>query len=288
MRKPNRQWLVWAVLSVMALSALAFNVFPLKGHIPVLMYHFVVPKSQVGTTSLDVSIDNFHRQMWFLRTFGFRPISLDEFYAIKTGQAKVRGREVVITFDDGNETYIQYALPILERYQIQSANFLVWNFMELKQNGSMSVEDAVRISQNPLITLGSHTLSHPNLQEISVEQARTEIMDSKKKLEKALNKKVHYFCYPGGSFNEITIRQIKEAGYRLAFRTAQKYSSYYPETLYSIARIKVHRRHNLFVFWLEAAGFIDYAKRMDVLFHQLTANKVSGTLPVYKPRHEMM
>lgn len=287
MGKLKKKRFVWTVLLVFAFCAIIFYAFPLRGYIPVLMYHFIYPKSKVGTNSLNLSIDNFHRQMWFLRTFRFKPISLEEYYAIKTGQKKAQGKEVVVTFDDGHITYLQYALPILERYQIPSVNFLIWNHLLSGIPAYISLEDAKRLSHHPLVTLGSHTLSHPILVEIGIDQAKTEIVESKKKLENILNKDIHYFCYPTGAFNEEIIQLVQGAGYRLAFTTTRKHLNGHFETLYSITRIKVHNKYNLFVFWLEVAGFGDYAKRIDAFFHQLTHPKGNDKLKVYKPQNEM-
>ncbi len=273
-----------------ALLSLTFATFfyslPLKGHIPVLMYHFIVPKDQAGATSLLLSVNDFHSQMWFLKTFGFRTISLDEFYAIKTGQTRARGRELVITFDDGDRSFIEQALPILERYKIQSVNFVIWNYVSQKKFKSMNLEDVERLSRHPLVTIGSHTLTHAALSEVSPEQARFEIVKSKEELENALNKKIYYFCYPIGSFNNEVMRFVEKVGYRLAFTTARKHLNGYPETLYSIVRIKVHPKHNLFIFWLNVSGIIYYANRIDDFFHQLTGHKVNDKLNVYEPAYK--
>ena len=124
-KREKKRWLkrgTWVLIFILLLGASSFYLLPPAGYIPVLMYHFVVPSDRVGSTSLDVSVEDFQKQMWFLKTFGFRPISLDELYAIKSGEHKPKGREVVITFDDGNETFIQFALPVLEKYQIPVAN----------------------------------------------------------------------------------------------------------------------------------------------------------------------
>ena len=261
------KYLGLSLLVILMAGAALFYFLPPKGYIPVLMYHFVVPKDRVGPTSLDVSVENFGQQMWFLRTFGFRPISIDEFYEIKTGKTKPRGKEVLITFDDGNETYLQYALPILERYQIPSMNSLVWDFLVRKEHGSMSLEDAKRFASNPLITFGAHSLTHSNLTEITSEQARSEVIDSKKNLEQALGKPVNYFTYPLGFFNDQIVEFVQEAGYRLAFTTSRKRLQGGSESLFAVTRIKVHPKHNLFFFWAYLAGLVDFGKG------QLTHNK---------------
>ena len=286
----KRRWL-WVTFLFLAIPALLFVVLPSKGHIPVLMYHLILPESRVGATgSLNVSVSDFERQMWFLKTFGFRSISLDEFYAIKSGEAKAHGKEVLISFDDGNKSYAEFALPILERYQIKSANFLIWDHLLRRWQDDLSLEDAKHLVNHPLITFGSHTLSHPNLSEISQNQARAEIIKSKENLEKALGRNIYYFSYPSGFFNQEIVKLVEEAGYRLAFTTARKRLMGEPETFYSMTRIKVGPRTHLFIFWLYVSGLMDYAKQVDHFFqrflHRLTAPVSSGKLNVYEPGYK--
>jgi peptidoglycan/xylan/chitin deacetylase (PgdA/CDA1 family) len=282
------KYLSVALIAIAFIGGALFYFLPLKGDIPVLMYHFVVPKQQVGPTSLDVSVENFEAQMRFLKKFGFRPIAVDEFYLIKTRKIKPQGKEVLVTFDDGNETYLKYALPILERYQIPSVNFLVWDALVKKEHGSMGLEDAVRFSKHALVTFGSHTLTHPNLLELNSNQARSEIFESKQNLEQALRKPVEYFTYPSGFLNEETLALVEEAGYRLAYTTSKKRLQSRPESLFSITRVKVHPRHNLLIFWANLAGFSDFGKSIERFFHQLTGYKQSDKLNVYEPAQKAL
>ena len=50
----------------------------------------------------------------------------------------------------------------------------------------MSLEDAKRFLNHPLITFGSHSLTHPKLTEIPPEQAKTEVVEAKKNLEQGV------------------------------------------------------------------------------------------------------
>ena len=261
----------------------SYAIFYPKRNIPVLMYHFILPDSEAGGSSLNVSVSNFERQMHFLKMFKFRPISVEAYYAIKTGTKKPQGREVLITFDDGHRSYRQYALHILERYQIPSVNFLIWDHMNDKQwRDYMTLEEVKQIANHPLVTLGAHTMSHRNLSQLSTEEAWFEIKESKDKLEIFFKRPIDYFCYPEGSFSAETMQLVQRAGYRLAFRTSLKRLIGFPETFYSIPRVKVHRKDNLFVFWLHAAGFTGFAKQVNAHLRELTGYKENDTLKLYE------
>jgi len=72
------------------------------------------------------------------------------------------------------------------------------------------------------ITFGGHTMTHPILSKISLEQAKYEIQESKKIIESKINKPVNTFAYPNGQpddFNPEIKQIVKNAGYKLACST---------------------------------------------------------------------
>lgn len=67
-----------------------------------------------------------------------------------------------------------------------------------------------------LLDLGAHTVSHPNLAHLSESQQRTEIGQSKRKIEELIGRPIIGFSYPHGSLTELTPRLVADAGYNYA------------------------------------------------------------------------
>jgi peptidoglycan/xylan/chitin deacetylase (PgdA/CDA1 family) len=63
------------------------------------------------------------------------------------------------------------------------------------------------------MTIGSHTVNHPKLAEVSPQRRRRELADSKASLENLLGEEVRHLCYPFGSFNLGVLRAAEETGY---------------------------------------------------------------------------
>jgi peptidoglycan/xylan/chitin deacetylase (PgdA/CDA1 family) len=64
--------------------------------------------------------------------------------------------------------------------------------------------------------IGSHTISHPNLANLSDDEVRQELVDSKKLLETKLGRAVRWFAYPFGGrehFRPEQLSLVREAGY---------------------------------------------------------------------------
>jgi peptidoglycan/xylan/chitin deacetylase (PgdA/CDA1 family) len=70
------------------------------------------------------------------------------------------------------------------------------------------------------IEIGSHTLTHPILTRVGDERLRSELQESKLRLEEVLRRRVEQFCYPNGDHDERVRSEVLRAGYRVAVTCA--------------------------------------------------------------------
>ncbi len=75
------------------------------------------------------------------------------------------------------------------------------------------------LARHSLIELGAHTMTHPILPTLPLDAQFNEIVGSRYRLEKMINKPVLSFAYPNGDYNEQTRQLVDAAGYRLACTT---------------------------------------------------------------------
>ncbi len=61
-----------------------------------------------------------------------------------------------------------------------------------------------------LITIGSHTLTHPILTTLDEKTIDFEMAESRRQLEQKLNRAVNYFCYPNGSYDARSCMVVKQ------------------------------------------------------------------------------
>jgi peptidoglycan/xylan/chitin deacetylase (PgdA/CDA1 family) len=76
----------------------------------------------------------------------------------------------------------------------------------------------LRSLDRELITVGSHTLSHPILTKLSGQEIESEILESRRCLEQRLERKVDYFCYPNGAYDRRAYQLVQKT-YRAAVTT---------------------------------------------------------------------
>jgi peptidoglycan/xylan/chitin deacetylase (PgdA/CDA1 family) len=80
--------------------------------------------------------------------------------------------------------------------------------------------DQVREMYGTGIEFGGHTVNHPILSRISLDQAKMEIEGSKTDIEREIGQTIFSFAYPNGrqaDLNSALENLIKQAGYRTAF-----------------------------------------------------------------------
>lgn len=83
----------------------------------------------------------------------------------------------------------------------------------------LSTSDLRRLAGSPLIEIGGHTATHPQLSALSAADQYDEIITGKQKLEAALGKPIRAFSYPYGTrtdFTQRTVELVQQAGFSYA------------------------------------------------------------------------
>jgi peptidoglycan/xylan/chitin deacetylase (PgdA/CDA1 family) len=84
---------------------------------------------------------------------------------------------------------------------------------------AISWDQIIKLSQDPLVTIGAHTCSHPPLAGLPEEEARDEIFRSRDILQGKTGLRIDHFSYPYGSRLDVTNREARLAA-SLGFRSA--------------------------------------------------------------------
>jgi len=234
---------------------------PKKG-VAILMYHKIgLPPQNSKLKNLWVSPEKFARQMRYLQKKAIPVITFAEYYQLLQ-EKRVPVKAVIISFDDGyQDNYIE-AFPVLKKYGFKAMFFLVsdtigivnqWHNPATEPHQKMLSPEQIKEMQAAGMEFGSHTLSHLNLNELSIEAANIQIAKSKPVLEQVLGKPVDIFAYPygAGAYNPAVKQLVKPAGYKLAVGIKQAINMRGQEDLFALKRITVRGDENLFDFYLQ-------------------------------------
>jgi peptidoglycan/xylan/chitin deacetylase (PgdA/CDA1 family) len=152
---------------------------------------------------------------------------------------------VLLTFDDGFANNYTNALPVLKEFNAPAVFFVSTQHVidprdwlpatrQMAVAGwrneqsvpreiaadlydGLSTEELAECAQCPLITIGSHTVSHPFLSRCVPDKLSFELQESKRLLENISGQTVELFAYPTGDYNQAVADAVGSAGYRTAF-----------------------------------------------------------------------
>lgn len=206
----STQYLLWSVLRDWVLRMAGR---PLAYSYVVLMYHRIRRSERVA----------FERQMAALKRVT-RLVAVDGLDPVVGS----RGRYAAVTFDDGCAGFMDVALPILRREAIPAIVFVPSGFVGrtpawfTAEKGGLGSErlmnwNELRGLRDHGLAIGSHSVSHRALAELSDEDVDAELRLSKAGLERDLGVPIRCFALPYGSYNSGVLRRCTEAGYEWIF-----------------------------------------------------------------------
>lgn len=217
-------------------------------HVPILMYHYVrtvdEAHDKVGFL-LSVTPENFDKQLAYLNEHGFTSISPQELYESLFNEKPLPQKPILITFDDGYEDFYTHAVPLLVKHSIKATIFIPSD--RISTRNYMTWPQVLEIAQNPAITIASHTRHHVNLNETIIDQLDNEITQSRLILERHLGRAIDFFAYPYGAFNAEVIKEVKKAGYKLAFSTLGGFSHTVNDQ-YTLRRVNIGGNYDMAKF----------------------------------------
>lgn len=201
--------------------------FPAKG-LPVLMYHKVGdPPEGSRLKKLWVSVEAFRWQMDYLKRHGYAALTLRRAAELVAEGRPVAPNSVVLTFDDGYRNNLENALPVLREYGFPATIYIVvnavgrdnfWHDPVNEIRLPMLSWDNIAALQEAGWDIGSHTLTHRRLTRLSRDEAKNEIVESRRILGEKLGLAPVSFAHPyGDGADDLDLRRVvEEAGYRTA------------------------------------------------------------------------
>ena len=127
-------------------------------------------------------------------------------------------KAAIITFDDGMLSQFTYAKPILDNYNFKAIFYIICNSVDKENRMNWN---NIQILEEEGHEIGSHSMNHKRLSELSEENMKYEIVESKRCLqENGLNVTSFSFPYNDGD-NKESILKIIADNYYIA-RTASE------------------------------------------------------------------
>lgn len=236
-----------------------------RDKIAVILYH------RIGLPAYEndnLPPEEFEKQMHYLSTQGYKTISPGQYLSFLNREIELPLCSILITFDDGSKNIMNYALPIMGKYNFKAAIFLNTAYIgkalyhsREKRKFYQSLEDAlidgcskdgiwlfdylnwqnIKSLAEDGMSFGSHGHSHLVLTELSPGKLQEELDMPRSVMERETGLLLEYFSYPWGTFNHRVKRHTKASGYKLAFAVTHSHR----EDLFSLKRLLIKTRSSL-------------------------------------------
>lgn len=244
------------------------------------MLHSLCEPQAREEASYYLSPKRFRLMMRWLLSAGYKTASTSQW--LKDGLSR---NQVLLTFDDGYDDLYEHFLPLAIEDHLTAVIFLVAD----RIGGSNLFDQAsglrarnlltwpqIREMQKHGIEFGSHTLTHPHLPDVSDEQLRREVSDSKRRLEDVLGVEVTSFAYPYGGVDRRVRAAVAEAGYQLAFTTLPG-PNWWNDPLCQ-RRVDVNERTSMLDFASQLRTGYGFTQSISERLHSLERDLPTGAL----------
>lgn len=126
--------------------------------------------------------------------------------------------------------YINGSLKVLKQMEYNEKNTFIDKFIKKQYISAerwqsvnspfemLAIDDIKKLANDPLVTIGAHTVNHEILTRMPLPAAAKEIENSHKALENWTGKKISHFAYPDGQYNKQLAKLVKELGFKSAVR----------------------------------------------------------------------
>jgi len=179
---------------------------------------------------------------------------------------------VTASIDDGSN-YDSKVVRLFKEFDVPVTYYLTVNHVDMALKKGYEPLNPYRLKKTlDYCELGSHTINHPLLTRVSIEEAKDEIFESKRLLESMFNRKIEKFCYPRG-YSNLEIQQlVKEAGYVSARSTLVGFidkseNPYFEQTtLHAGCNRKEYGGRNWYEYGLK---MLDKAKEQEFAYYHI-------------------
>jgi len=189
-----------------------------RKRVPILCYHSVVDgklPAQGDPHKQHIPVSLFVQHLEYLQR-NYRIISLSEFNQSRRENQPLSDYSVVLTFDDGFEDFYWVAAPQLAQRGLPATIFVITDRASnlLPPNGESFLSwDEIKELASAGVIIGSHTCSHPNLRDLTVDEVARELSESRAAILKNVSQSEVPLSYPFGQTSKAISEVAEASGY---------------------------------------------------------------------------
>lgn len=226
-----------------------------SGKAVVLTYHHISREPFSGIT---ITPERFEKDLEMLKNKGFNVISMGKLLNCMEGREKLPDNAVVISFDDGIESFYKYAYPLLKKYYMPSINFVITSRTEKykpsnKDFNPLSPQELCDMYDSGLVDIQSHSdnghdyayinpklkkggklaykIYNPKMASYETDseyssRVMKDLLKSRDVIFKYTGQYPNMLCFPFGHYNKRLVKLAENCGFQYFITTQYGYNRY--------------------------------------------------------------
>ncbi len=172
----------------------------------ILLFHHVSDTPDIQKSGALLNTDLFYKE---IKRFS-------QYETLENVIQNPQRKKVAVTFDDGLADVYTIAYPYLKKRNIPFTIFIVLDFID--KPGFITSSQLLVMAADPIVTIGSHGITHSILTDLNTFNKKKEIICSQTILENIIHDKVDFFAYPYGRYDKECFKYVSVYKYVLSVR----------------------------------------------------------------------
>ncbi len=209
----------------------------------IIMYHQVTTSASLIGDYV-VSVEQLESDFKYISEHGYTSITAEELYYYVSNGIELPENPIIITFDDGCESFYSYAYPLLQKYELKAVMSVVGSFADKftlvedhnLRYSCLNWDEIAELSDSGIVEIANHTYDmHSNsggrkgaakkYGESDDEYAAAITADIEKMQEETFNYTGKYpitFTFPYGAMSKNSRAIVADMGFGVIFTCEEK------------------------------------------------------------------
>lgn len=154
------------MIFILFTGILCYPVFSTSSNkMPIIMYHNVVKGNHPSLGKYVIHPNELEKDLIYLKSNGYTSILMKDLINYVQNNTPLPEKPIILTFDDGHESFLSYVVPLLEKYDMKAIVSVVGTYTDFatEQNDHnpdysyLTWEEIKSLSQKEFIEVQNHT-----------------------------------------------------------------------------------------------------------------------------------